>query len=179
MITPAGPAAHDIGPGGEPVIDARGTSVVPLLDGNALRARPAGEHGAYHLVPGDPATFAVVRGRVNESRMRNMPVVRPADLLAVAVDGEILVRNGEPYPATGVPDPDAWIGARTDRGRALDQTCSPAAGTPRRAAAGVDACTGAWWTRGGRIVYRDDSGFWAFGVQYDGVIRHAGIVRRR
>ncbi|GAA1384773.1 hypothetical protein GCM10009613_16120 [Pseudonocardia kongjuensis] len=178
VITHAGPAAPgDDGHGR--VIDARGTSIVPLLDGNALRARPAGERGAYDLVPGNPATFAVVRGRVGESQMRNMLVVRPADLLAVVVDGEILVRDGEPTPAAGAPDPDAWVGVWTDRGRALDQHLLPGGRYTETRGGRVDAYTGAWWTRGDRIVYRDDSGFWAFGVRYDGVIYHAGIVLRR
>lgn len=179
VITHAGPPGRHARPDGEQVIDARGASIVPVLDDNALRARTAGGRDTYDLTPGNPATFAVIRGRVGESQVRNMLVVRPADLLAVVVEGEILVRHGEPTAAAGVQDPDAWVDTWTDRSRALDQHLLADGRYSETRGGRADAYTGAWWTRGDRIVYRDDSGFWAFGVRYDGVIYHAGIVLRR
>ncbi|MGI5440451.1 Atu4866 domain-containing protein [Streptomyces shenzhenensis] len=43
----------------------------------------------------------------------------------------------------------------------------------------TDAYTGRYWTRGDRIVYLDDSGFWAFGVRYRETLFHADFVMHR
>jgi hypothetical protein len=41
------------------------------------------------------------------------------------------------------------------------------------------AYQGSFWINGDRIVYRDDLGFWAYGLFTDGVLHHAGYTFHR
>ncbi|TDD10410.1 hypothetical protein E1292_07855 [Nonomuraea deserti] len=72
-------------PPGAPAAGTASRGAQPLVVDTALRARPEERRGVYDLTPGNPATFAVTRERVSESRIRQMLVPQPYDLLAVVV----------------------------------------------------------------------------------------------
>lgn len=170
---------HEIG-----LIAAQGAYAVPLMVDSAVAQRPESELGIYDLVPGNSATFALIRRPVEESQIRQMLVVDPDDLMAVYVDGHLEVWQGEPTRPAGqeLRDPRAratWLGTWEDPGRGLQQhlTCDGRYSETRGGRA--DAYTGRYWVRGTRITYRDDSGFWAFGELVDGTLHHAGFVMTR
>ena len=172
-----GPAAPE--PEGALVLDARGASVVPLLVQSALD-QLHDDRGRWDLATGRPATFAVIRGRVDPYRIRHVLAVPPADVLLVAVRGRVVVREGRPTrPAGGEPDPLGRRAAWTDPGKALvqhlrdDGRYSETRGTRR------DAYTGDYWLDEDRITYLDDSGFWAFGQWVGDTLHHAGFVMTR
>ena len=193
--TPGAPAPRDlhvadgvITPGPSPgplhVLDAAGADVVPLLVESSLAQLPPERRGGYDLVPGNPATFAVVDGHVGASRITSMLVVAPRDLRAVLVAGHVEVRVGAPTRPAGqdVADPAVaaqWLGAWHDPRRALVQHLDSRGRYSETRSGRVDAYTGRYWVRGGRITYLDDSGFWAFGELLDGVLHHAGFVMSR
>ncbi|MBE1878803.1 Atu4866 domain-containing protein [Myceligenerans pegani] len=181
-ITHAGPQVGAVQPDAE-VIPAGGAAVVPLLVDSAVRALPEGRRGAFDLVPGNPATFAVIGDRVTESRIRRMLVVQPGDLLAAVVAGQVEARRGRPTrPAgSGVSDDDArrWHGAWHDPGRDMTQHLLPGGRYTETRDGRRDAWTGSYWVCEDRITYFDDTGFWAFGQLVDGVLHHAGFILRR
>ena len=175
----AGPSAP-----GTPVVPADGASVVPLLVDSALAQLPPERRGAFDLVPGNPATFAVLRRAVTEAQVRTMLVVQPRDLVAVWVAGRLEARDGAPTRPAGqdVAEPEvgtAWVGTWHDRRRAMQQHLLPDGRYTETRGGRPDAYTGRYWVHADRITYLDDSGFWAFGQLLDGVLHHAGFVMTR
>ncbi|WP_069387101.1 Atu4866 domain-containing protein [Cellulosimicrobium cellulans] len=176
-------AAGPAGPGAE-AVDAEGAYAVPLLVDSAVARLPRSGRGRYDLVPGNPATFAVVRRPVTEAQVRAMLVVDPRDLLAVWVDGHLEAWDGEPTRPAGqdVADPsvrDTWVGTWHDPRRDLLQHLRPDGRYSETRGGRADAYTGRYWVHADRITYLDDSGFWAFGQLLDGVLHHAGFVMTR
>lgn len=161
------------------LIDASGCSVVPLLVDTVFKADfpPAAE--SFDLISGNLATFAVVRGTVRSSEIRNMLVVSPRDLVAVVVHGELVVRDGQPVrPAgtDGLPAGDTRLGAWTDPRRNMTQYLTPDGRYSETRSGRRNAYTGRFWLNEDRITYLDDTGFWAFGQYHDGILHHAGFV---
>lgn len=164
------------------VVDASGATLVPLEVESALRAQAPAVRSTYDLAPGNPATLAAVRGRVDESRITEMLVVPPPDLIAVLVEGALVARRGEPTrPAgsAGTAPGDPRLGTWVDRGKALEQHLTADGRYSETRSGRRNAYTGRFWLDGDRITYLDDQGFWAFGEFVDGVLHHAGFVMRR
>lgn len=166
------------------VVDARGAYAVPLMVDSAVAQRPASQRGSCDLVPGNPATFALVRRAVGESQIRRMLVVHPADLAAVYVSGHLEAHDGRPTRPAGVDlaDPavgETWVGTWVDPGRGLEQHLTADGRYSETRNGRADAYTGRYWVRDDRITYLDDSGFWAFGELVDGTLHHAGFVMTR
>ncbi|WP_432507530.1 Atu4866 domain-containing protein [Kineococcus arenarius] len=169
---------------GTEVIGADGACAVPLLVDSAVAQLPPDRRGRYDLLPGNPATFALVRRPVTEAQVRAMLVVNPPDLLAVWVAGHLEAWHGKPTRAAGedVADPAvraAWVGTWQDPGRGLLQHLRPDGRYSETRGGRADAYTGRYWVREDRITYLDDCGFWAFGQLLDGVLHHAGFVMTR
>ncbi|WP_222928310.1 MULTISPECIES: Atu4866 domain-containing protein [Cellulomonas] len=166
------------------VVAAPGAHAVPLVVDSAVAQRPPAERGVYDLVPGNVATFALVRRRVSESQIRTMLVVDPADLVAVHVRGHAEVLDGRPTRPAGedlaeAAARDAWLGAWEDPGRDVVQHLRPDGRYSETRSGRVDAYTGRFWVRDGRITYLDDTGFWAFGELLGRTLHHAGMVMTR
>jgi hypothetical protein len=164
------------------VIDAAGTTLVPLEVESALRAQTPAARSTYDLTAGNPATLAAVRGRVEESRITQMLVVSPRDLVAVLVDGALVAQDGAPTrPAgsTGTAPGDPRLGTWVDRSKALEQHLTAGGRYSETRSGRRNAYTGRFWLDGDRITYLDDQNFWAFGEFVDGVLHHAGFVMRR
>src|SRR5690554_1980194 len=110
-------------PGGSPhgatVIDAAGASVVPLMVDTVFEGESPPPEGSFDLKPGNPATCAVIATPVSESAIRDMLVVDPAHLVAVIVEGRVVVRDGQPRtPAgEGLADDDPRLQPWTDPAR--------------------------------------------------------------
>lgn len=171
------------GPGAG-TVDAHGFHAVPLTVDSAVAQRPEHERGVHDLVPGNPATFALVRGPVGESRIRRMLVVSPADLEAVYVDGHREAWRGEPVRPAGRDLADAgtrerWVGTWEDPGRDLLQHLAADGRYSETRGGRADAYTGRYWVRADRITYLDDAGFWAFGELVGTTLHHAGFVMHR
>ncbi|GAA3671052.1 Atu4866 domain-containing protein [Microbacterium marinilacus] len=162
-----------------PRVDLRGASVVPLQVRGAVGARRDSDPEAYDLVPGNPATFAIVSRRVSAAEVRGTLMIRPADLVAIVVAGELVAWEGEPVAGVTVDVAADWEGAWEDPSHALEQHLLPGGRYSETRSGRTDAYTGRYWTRGDCIVYLDDSGFWAFGVQHRGTLFHADFVMRR
>lgn len=180
LVDPTAPAAT---PG--TVLEACGCSAVPLLVDTVFAAGSPPAAGSFDLVPGNPATFAVVRGTVSASSIRSMLVVRPSNLLAVVVHGQLVARHGEPVRAAGtgtaaVADglaaADPRLGAWRDEGRDMTQFLTADGRYSETRGGRRDAYTGRFWLDRDHITYLDDAGFWAFGQYHDGVLHHAGFV---
>jgi hypothetical protein len=182
-ITHVGPRGKESRPSRARVIDADGAFVVPLLVDTAVHARPEEQRGVYDLTPGNPATFAVTRERVSESRIRQMLVLQPHDLLAVVVSGHVEAWQGEPTRPTGTRTPgdelQRWHGVWVDDSRELEQHLLPNGRYTETRHGRIDAYTGRYWVQDDRITYLDDTGFWAFGELIDGVLHHAGFVMHK
>jgi hypothetical protein len=171
-------------PDGAEAIAAPGAYAVPLMVDSALARRPRSQSGVYDLVPGNPATFALVRRPVSESRIRTMLVVAPRELMAVYVSGHLEARDGEPTRPAGQDLADAaaraaWVGTWEDPGHDLLQHLGPDGRYSETRGGRANAYTGRYWVRDGRITYLDDAGFWAFGELLDDVLHHAGFVMTR
>ncbi|MFJ1512909.1 Atu4866 domain-containing protein [Cellulosimicrobium funkei] len=166
------------------VVGADDAHVVPLLVDSAVAQLPPDRRGSFDLVPGNPATFAVVRRPVTATQVRRMLVVDPRDLLAVWVAGHLEAWDGAPTRPAGqdVADPalrQTWVGTWHDPGRGLQQHLRPDGRYSETRGGRADAYTGRYWVHADRITYLDDSGFWAFGQLVDGVLHHAGFVMTR
>lgn len=163
-------------------IDGAGATVVPLLVDTVFASEtpPAGD--AFDLVPGRPASFAVVAGSVSASSIRTMLVVRPRDLIAVVVHGKLVAEHGRPVRSAkdaAVSANDSRVGAWTDPRRDMTQYLGPDGRYTETRSGRRDAWTGAYWLDEDRITYLDDTGFWAFGQYHHGILHHAGFVLRR
>ncbi|WJL94141.1 Atu4866 domain-containing protein [Microbacterium sp. ET2] len=173
MITAEGDPAAD-----SAVVDGRGASIVPLFVDTVFGSPEPPASDAFDLIPGHPATFAVIDDRVGSDEIRHMLVVRPDRLRAVVVDGSVIVRDGHSLRPAGTdlspsdPRLTAWTDPRRDMTQYLtaDGRYSETRGGRR------DAWTGQFWIDGARITYLDDSGFWAFGQFHGGQLHHAGFV---
>lgn len=169
-------------PGDAPVISGAGCSAVPLLVDTVFAAPSPPAPDAFDLSPGNPATFALIRGAVGESAIRRMLVVSPRDLAAVVVGGHVVARDGEPLRPAG-SDPlaadDPRLGAWRDDRRDMTQFLTPDGRYSETRAGRRNAYRGRFWLDGDRITYLDDTGFWAFGQYHGGVLHHAGFVLRR
>jgi hypothetical protein len=169
---------------GTEVIGADGAHAVPLSVDSAVAQLPPSRRGRYDLVPGNAATFAVVRRPVSEAQVRTMLVVDPRDLLAVWVAGHLEAWDGTPTRPAGqdVADPTVratWVGTWHDPHRDLQQHLRADGRYSETRGGRADAYTGRYWVHTDRITYLDDSGFWAFGQLLDGVLHHAGFVMTR
>ena len=169
---------------GATVLAAHDAYAVPLVVDSAVAQRPKSQRGTYDLVPGNTATFALIRRPVSESQIRGMLVVDPDDLAAVYVSGHLEVRDGEATRPAGadLTEPavrDDWVGTWEDPGRGLQQHLGGDGRYSETRGGRADAYTGRYWVRDGRITYLDDSGFWAFGELLDGTLHHAGFVMQR
>ncbi|MGP3934085.1 Atu4866 domain-containing protein [Nonomuraea sp. KM88] len=180
-ITHVGPRGKKPRPARARVIEADGAFVVPLLVDTAMRARAEDQRGVYDVAPGNPATFAVTRERMSESRIGQMLVLRPYDLLAVVVWGHVEAWQGEPTRPAGTPAPglQRWHGVWVDESHELEQHLLLDGRYTETRHGRTDAYTGRYWVRDDRVTYLDDTGFWAFGELVDGVLHHAGFVMRK
>ncbi|MFI9488485.1 Atu4866 domain-containing protein [Promicromonospora sp. NPDC052451] len=166
------------------VVDASGTYAVPLTVESAVSRRPVSQRNIHDLVPGNRATFALVRRPVGEVQVRTMLVIDPADLAAVYVSGHLEALDGRPTRPAGadLTDPAAaqtWVGTWVDPARDVEQHLLADGRYSETRSGRADAYTGRYWVRDDRITYLDDSGFWAFGELLDGTLHHAGLVMDR
>lgn len=171
---------HDVPVTEATVVDGSRASVVPLLVDTVFSAKSPPAPDSFDLVPGRPATLAVIRGTVSASSIRHMLVVDPADLITVLVEGRLVVR-GRPIrvDGEGIATEDRRLGAWTDPGRDMTQYLTPDGRYSETRGGRRDAYTGTFWLDGDRITYLDDTGFWAFGQYHRGVLHHAGFVLRK
>lgn len=161
------------------LIEGSGCSVVPLLVDTVFEAAAPPAAESFDLVAGNPATFAVIKGTVSTSAIRNMLVVSPRDLVAVMVYGELVVRDGRPVRPAGTDDlstGDTRLGAWTDPRREMTQYLTPDGRYSETRSGRRNAYTGRFWLDQDRITYLDDTGFWAFGQYHHGVLHHAGFI---
>jgi hypothetical protein len=169
----------DVGPGlraatpDAVVVDCSGLAVLPVAGGASVARLGT-------LTPGGAATFAVVPARVGGRRPLEQVVWYGDQAAAVVVDGTVVRWGGRsttaashvgPTSAGGAPHLGSWIDERADVVQVLtadgryDETRG---GRPH-------AYQGSYWLAGDHVVYRDDLGFWAYGVFRDGTLHHAGF----
>ena len=164
-------------------IPAAGATLVPMLDATVLSEHPERD-GSPVPNPGSQASFVVVTGGVTRSAALHQLVVTPGHLVLAVVDGKIVARDGAPIvdsrahaDAVGALDP-RW-GTWVDRTDYLHQHLHSTGRYDETRAGRRNAYTGAFWLYRNRIVYLDDSGFWAFGRFVDEELHHAGFVMER
>jgi hypothetical protein len=174
VLTHVGPARSPDSPGAL-MLDAAGASVVPILIDSAIRAR--GDDAGHKLATGQPAVFAVIRGPVQPSRIGEMLMINPQDMLAVVLENRLVAWEG----TTADPDDPgpSWGGAWTDRARGMTQHLTADGRYSETRGGRTDAYTGRFWTHRDWIAYLDDTGFWAFGQQIGDILHHGGFVLRR
>ncbi|WP_162320959.1 Atu4866 domain-containing protein [Nesterenkonia haasae] len=163
------------------LINAGGASVVPLLVNTVFHDPEPPAHGAFDLAPGHPATFAVIKGPVSSTQIRQTLIVQPQDLIALVVEGEIIVYQGRPTRPAGADELDSAdprLGAWTDARRHMTQYLTREGRYTETRNGRRNAYTGRFWLTDNRITYLDDTGFWAFGQYHRGVLHHAGYVLR-
>lgn len=190
VIVGVGPGLHTAAEDdGAIVVDCTGLTIVPaIIDGVAvagLRARPADRVGT--LTPGNPASFAVIAGRAPGASALEMIVWRPEQAAAIVVDGEVALFNGRrltpPAPAESdlrrrsIQSP--YLGMWIDETGFVHQELTADGRYDETRGGRPHAYQGSFWIDGDRIVYRDDLGFWAYGVFTDGVLHHAGYTFHR
>lgn len=162
-------------------IAATNATVVPLIENTVFDDAHPPDPRSLDLAPGRPATFVVIRGAISRSRITTSLVVRPRDLLAVVIDGEIVADHGAPTTPAGagaLPRHDWRLGSRTDRRRDMTQILTADGRYTETRNGRRDAYTGRFWLYDRHIIYLDDSGFWAFGQYHREVLHHAGYVLR-
>ncbi|GAB2955511.1 hypothetical protein GCM10027280_49960 [Micromonospora polyrhachis] len=189
VIVGVGPGLHTAAEDdGAIVVDCTGLTIVPaIVDGVAvagLRARPADRVGT--LTPGNPASFAVIAGRAPGASALEMIVWRPEQAVAIVVDGEVALFNGRRLtPAPAEPDlrlrsiQSPYLGMWIDETGFVHQELTADGRYDETRGGRPHAYQGSFWIDGDRIVYRDDLGFWAYGVFTDGVLHHAGYTFHR
>lgn len=164
------------------LIAGAGCAAVPLLVDTVFQGASPPAADAFDLRPGHPATFALIRGAVGESAIRNMLVVSPRDLVAVVVHGSVVVRDGAPLRHAGsdaLAADDPRLGAWRDDRRDMTQFLTADGLYSETRGGRRDAYRGRFWLDRDRITYLDDTGFWAFGQYHGGILHHAGFVLRR
>jgi hypothetical protein len=174
VLTHVGPAQQP-DPACARVLDGAGASVVPILIDSAIRAR--GLIAGHELAPGNPAVFAVISGIVPASRIGEMLIVSPRNMLAVMLEDHLVAWGGD--PAAPDDSDSAWVGAWTDPARGMTQFLRADGRYSETRGGRADAYTGRYWARREWIAYLDDTGFWAFGQQTNDVLHHGGFVLRR
>ncbi|MBT0769533.1 Atu4866 domain-containing protein [Kineosporia sp. J2-2] len=195
LTGPAGPAATDVSVTGgrvtavggprEPArrtIDGAGAVLVPLADRTVEEGRPAAERFRdKEIAAGNAATFVLVDRPVSRGEALDQLVVRPAGLRAVVLAGEVVVGpGGEPVTGIGPLAPaDPRLGTWIDRSGYLHQALDAQGRYDETRAGRRHAWQGRYWVGGDRIVYLDDTGFWAFGEFVRGELHHAGYVMRQ
>lgn len=141
------------------------------------------------LVTGNEATFALIGRPVTQQEAWNALIVRPDDLLALVLRGRLAVQGGsltdavtptatEKSAMAGPDRDDPRLGTWVDRSGWLEQTLEPDGRYHETRGGRRRAYTGRYWLSDDRIVYLDDSGFWAFGEFYASRLHHAGYVMR-
>lgn len=154
---------------------ADGAAVVPLMEKSVARRLGV---VAAEISAGVAATFALVRRTEPPRAFPGTLMISPDDLLAVLVEGELVVLNGEPVcpagPATRA-DAERVVGDWYDDEHDLVQHLDVEGRYSETRGGRVDAYTGRYWLAADRIVYRDDSGFWALGQWIDGRLFHAHL----
>lgn len=125
------------------------------------------------VVPLGPTSYAVLRTPYDEARPAPSLIVRPADLVAIVLDGTTVARDGRPLVGPGAAEAGDWVGDWRDDAQDMTQHLRGDGRYSETRSGRVDAWTGRWWSRGAEIVYLDDTGFWAYGVQTGGVLVHA------
>lgn len=171
----------EAGGGAREVVDGRGCTVVPLVVHTLEDEHPGRHYAARGVASGNAATFAVVSRRVGRDEATGVFVVRPPDLRAVVVDGRLAARDGEVLaggPLAGTPGSE-WLADWHDRTGHMVQTLDDGGRYDETRAGRRHAWTGRYWVHGSRIVYLDDTGFFAFGELDGDVLHHAGFVMDR
>lgn len=157
------------------VLDGSEATVVPIVVDGAIRA--CGSATGSWLTLGSSVAFAVVRGSVAGSRVGEMLMVNPRDMLAVVLEDQVVAWDGT---AANLRDPGPdWVGAWTDPSRGMTQHLTAVGRYSETRGGRRDAYTGRFWTHRDWIAYLDDTGFWAFGQRFDDVLHHARFVLRR
>jgi hypothetical protein len=190
VIVAVGPGLHTAAEDdGAIVIDCTGLTIVPaVVDSVAvagLRDRPADRVGT--LMPGNPATFAVIAGGAAGDSALEMLIWRPEQAAAIVVDGEIALFNGErrspapvePERGSGRAVDSPYLGMWIDETGFIHQELTADGRYDETRGGRPHAYQGSFWIDGDRIVYRDDLGFWAYGRFVDDVLHHAGYVFHR
>lgn len=187
----AHPAVADAAPrGARTILDGSHGVAVPLVVKTLEDERSASTRLRDKvLVSGNEANFALIGRRVTRQEAWNALIVRPDDLLALVLRGRLAVRGGsltdavtptatEESAMAGPDRDDPRLGTWVDRSGWLEQTLEPDGRYHETRGGRRGAYTGRYWLSDDRIVYFDDSGFWAFG-EFDGsTLHHAGYVMR-
>lgn len=160
-------------------LEAGGAAVVPLTERAVARHLGA---RSPELAPGVRATFAVV---MRADPPRSLPgtfIVSPRELLAIIVEGEVLVTAGQAsrHPGPSTPaETRRVVGDWHDESHDLVQHLRADGRYSETREGRVDAYTGRYWLASDRIVYLDDSGFWALGQWVNGRLFHAHLLLDR
>lgn len=172
------------------ILDGSRGVAVPLVVKTLEDERPASMRLRDKvLVTGNEATFALIGRRVTRHEAWNALIVRPDDLLALVLRGRLAVQGGSLTDAVtptatdesamaGPDRDDPRLGTWVDRSGWLEQTLEPDGRYHETRGGRRRSYTGRYWLSDDRIVYFDDSGFWAFGEFDAGRLHHAGYVMR-
>jgi hypothetical protein len=155
------------------VVDGAGAVAVPLV------VETAGGFDDKEIRTGNEATFALVGRPVSQREALRALVVRPPDLRALLLGGVLAVRDGREQPGpsmAALPSGDPRLGGWLDSTGHLLQTLTPDGRYDETRAARRHAYQGRYWVHADRIVYLDDTGFWAFGEFSGAELHHAGYV---
>lgn len=175
------------------VVDCTGTTIVPaVLDLVAHAGLRARRDQVGTLTPGNPATFAVLPRAGSAGDPIEMVVWYPRSAAALVVDGVVTSWDGRVVPGAASDvdgaglDPSAprtvespYLGTWIDETGFLHQMLTSDGRYDETRGGRPHAYQGAFWIDGDHVVYRDDLGFWAYGVFRDGVLHHAGYTLHR
>ncbi len=160
-------------------IDGTGATVVPLVVHTIEEERPVGtRYVDKEIAVGNQAMFAVVRRTVARREAVGVFAVQPRDLVAVVLEGKDVVGGVAQVRMSPLPEGDERLGTWIDRTDYLHQTLDVRGRYDETRAGRKNAWTGQYWVAGDRIVYLDDTGFWAFGEFAGDELHHAGYVMR-
>ncbi|SDS67902.1 Atu4866 domain-containing protein [Actinoplanes derwentensis] len=142
-VEPGPPAAA--GDDGPTVIDCSGLSIVPIA-------------GLSSLAPGSRATFAVIKS--DNRKAWEYVIWRPGNAVLVMIDG----RPHATTPTARRRASDSpYLGMWIDESGFLHQELTADGRYDETRGGRPHAYQGTFWIDGDRIVYLDDSGFWAYG----------------
>lgn len=169
LVAAAGPGTR--------VVDCAGATLVPA-------AAPASPQ-VGSLTPGSPATFGVLPARAARPRPLE-EVVWYADEATLWVDGVPAPRAGGRGRTHGGPAARAprsvegpLVGTWYDERADVVQELGPDGRYDETRGGRRHAFQGSFWVRRDRVVYRDDLGFWAYGVLRGDTLHHAHFRFRR